>query len=155
MYFRLLRYFGVFLDHWRIFVWLLWMNNSTTEHDTTNQLHHFTQNQPYILTISVFRIMKKYPKLVKNPLKDLAFHQNFAAFAMSSNHQEIYISRLAVLSWTEWYKRFCHSMYGCWDIECVSSSIAVRHVNGYHHNTFVLLSHVTSLCWPVGVTGTF
>ena len=39
---------------------------------------------------------------------------------MCSKHQTIYISRLTILSWTEWRKRFCCSMYGCWGIfECL------------------------------------
>ena len=35
---------------------------------------------------------------------------------MCSKHQTIHISRLAILSWTEWCKPFRHSTYGCWDI---------------------------------------
>ena len=37
-------------------------------------LHHFTQNQLYILTISIFNIVKKYPKIVK--IKILLFSQS-------------------------------------------------------------------------------
>ena len=90
-----------------------------TQQPNVVQLHHFTQNQLHILMISIFLIMKKIPKIGENPLIiDLAFRQNFTVFAMCSKHKTIHISRLTILSWTEWYKQFCRNMYGCWDI-CV------------------------------------
>ena len=60
---------------------------------------------------------EKIPKIGENPLIiDFTFHQNFAIFAICLKHQTVYISRLAILSRTERYKRFFRSMYGCQDI---------------------------------------
>ena len=78
-----------------------------------NELHQVTQNQLYIPMISISHIMKNTQNCWKSPYYiDLVFHQNFAIFAMCSKHQTIHISRLAILSWTEWYEQFCRSMYG-------------------------------------------
>ena len=51
----------------KFFLLFLWMTNSTIEHDTTELLHDFTQNQLHILMISIFHTVKKYPKLVEIP----------------------------------------------------------------------------------------
>ena len=91
-----------------------------------NQLHHFTQNQLRILIIATFHIMKKYSKWWKSPYLRCV-SSKFAIFAMHSKFQTIHISKLTILSCTEWYKQFCNSMYGCWDIHFWFNLSTARH----------------------------
>ena len=113
---------NTFVWFWAIeawILWFLWMNNSTTEHDTTKLITSFySESSAHSNDVNI-SCNEKIPKIGENPLIiDLAFHQNFAIFAMCSKHQTIYINRLTISSWTEWYKRFFHSIYGCRDILC-------------------------------------
>ena len=60
---------------------------------------------------------------------NLVFHQNFAIFAICPKHWTIDISRLTILSWTEWYKHFHRSLCSCWDILCNWSTCAFMSSN--------------------------
>ena len=62
------------------------MNISITEHDTVKTLHQLTHTQMYILMISISHTMKNTQNWQKPLIIDLAFHQNFAIFAMCSKH---------------------------------------------------------------------
>ena len=63
------------------------MNNSTTKHDATKlstSFHSESIAHPHDINISY---CEKISKIGENPLIiDLAFHQNFAIFAMFSKH---------------------------------------------------------------------
>ena len=96
------------------------MNSFATEHDMTRIIILFHSESTAFsnnISISYWSYWWKLSKIGENPfIIDLPFHQNSTIFAMCSKHWTFYISRLAIFSWTEWCKRFCHSMYGCWDI---------------------------------------
>ena len=92
------------------------MNNSTTGQNITDQLHHFTQNQLHILMMPKFRIMKKYPKLVKIPYYRLGVSSKFCHFrnvlkTLNNSYQQTHHLELNRMAQT-----ICHSMYSCQDI---------------------------------------
>ena len=62
------------------------MNNSTTEHDTMKlitSLHSESTVHSNDINVSYH---KKFAQICENPLDDLAFHQNFAIFAICTKH---------------------------------------------------------------------
>ena len=63
------------------------MNNSTTEHDTMKLITPFhSESTAHSNDINI-SYYEKIPKIGENPLIiDLAFHQNFAIFAMCLRH---------------------------------------------------------------------
>ena len=63
------------------------MNNSTTEHDTTELIISFhSESTVHFNNINISYLLK-IPKIGENPLIiDFAFHQNLAIFAMCLKH---------------------------------------------------------------------
>ena len=110
---------------------------------------------------------EKIPKIGENPLIiDLAFRQNFTVFAMCSKHKTIHITRFTILSWTEWYKQLCRSMYGCWDIcvqfkykyfkSHVTEVLDSAHITYVHMPLYkrVCVFHISHAVWvPTGSAG--
>ena len=63
------------------------MNNSTTEHDAMKLIASFHSKSTAHSNDINISYCEKIPKIGENPLIiDLAFHPNFAIFAMYSNH---------------------------------------------------------------------
>ena len=65
------------------FLWLLWMNNSTTEHDTMKLITSLHSESTVHSNDNNISYYEKYLKLVKMTWH---FNQNFAIFAMCSKH---------------------------------------------------------------------
>ena len=89
------------------FLWVLWMNNSTTEHDTM-KLITSVHSESTVHSIDVLFSKNTWHFVQTLPLR--------LQCTQSTKHTCTYLSRLTILSWIDQCKQFCHSKCCGWGI---------------------------------------